>query len=160
MTARLTLAGRTASTAAAKDARVASLLTGRSGREGPAPTRASVEDSSTRGGAANIASSARGETPAATHVSDRAVRSSILRAPARASKGNTSDWPVLSASATSSAKEPRGGPMVVRETGKAGEGPGGRGREDSTALTLFWRLLTNRSSQNEGTGASPTLAGS
>ena len=53
-----------------------------------------------------MASSARGETPAATHLSARAVRSAMLRAPAWASKGRAPDWPVLSASATSSAKEP------------------------------------------------------
>ena len=68
-----------------------------------------------------------------------------------------SDWPVLSASATSSAKEPLGGPMMakleplsqkptglslranepLKETGRAGEGPGGQGQADGTALTLF-----------------------
>ena len=105
----------------------------------------------------------------------------MLRAPARASKGSTSDWPVLSASATSSANEPRGGPMVAKleppsqkPTGfslRADEplrrrGRQGRGQaveaEKTAPHSLFLAAPdeSTRSSQNEGTGASPTLAAS
>ena len=106
VTARLTLAGRTASTAAAREALVASRRTGKSGREAPAVATARSEVASTGSGAASKASKVTGEIPASTRRSVLAANSAMLRTPARARAGSASDWPARSARATNSAKEP------------------------------------------------------
>ena len=112
VTALLTLAGRTASTAAAREALVASLRTGKSGREGPAVTTARSDVASAGAGAASKASRVTGEIPASTKRSVLAANPAMLRTPARARAGSASDWPARSARATSSAKEPRRELMV------------------------------------------------